>query len=131
MPADIIVGEGALVCPLLAFIGVVGSCPYQAVIVPLFEVAFVAVKVKLVAATSLATAIFQNNADAKYGAPVPPTCLVSCLILVQPTGAVKAPRLPPEVGSVPTTWAIIKSPTVNPVGLVITQLVEFAPGLEP
>jgi len=63
MNADVIVVEKSLPCPLLPSIGVVGSCPYQAVIAPLFEEAVVAVKVKSVAATSLASAIFQNNAD--------------------------------------------------------------------
>jgi hypothetical protein len=41
-------------------------CPYQAVIAPLLEAAFVAVKVKVLAATSVALAVFQNNADARY-----------------------------------------------------------------
>lgn len=112
------------VVPLCWFIGLLElNVPWViANIAPRLDVTAVAVKVKLEAATSAESAIFQCKDEPESLSPT-----VSCLKSVQLAGDVNAPTVP--FLSCPIIWANIKSPTVKPTGFTITTDVEFAPGL--
>ena len=107
------------ICPLLAPIGTSISKPLNVAIAPLLS-ALPQVKVKLAAATSVAVAIFHHSSMVEAG--VVSHMPISCHGGDADGGVI-------SVVLVLAIWASIRSPTANPVGFGMTQLVPVAPGL--
>jgi hypothetical protein len=109
-----------LICWFATSIGADVETPVRAIISPRFRPVVPRVKVKVVAATSAATATFQNNADRELA-------VLDCApIIVQSAGGVMVPDV-----ALLTTCASMKSPSARSAGFVIIQFAELAPGLAP